>query len=169
MNDDDLHPYDGRERRFRDDDPDPERRARGLALVARLLGLPAPPPARGLRYDLSFRSGGFGAVDRLYVAMPCTPAEAAAIAARAGLLGPEAMCAEPARREAFEWLVRGDAEADAAPAEVALAFVAEHRAAFQPPPDGDVRAWFRPESGVNAWAVLYAAGGRAGFIGYDQG
>ncbi|HEU4411969.1 MAG TPA: hypothetical protein VFS43_42400 [Polyangiaceae bacterium] len=166
---DELHPYDGRERRFRDDDADPERRARGLALVARLLRLPAPPPARGLRYDLSYYSGGIGVIDCLYVAMPCAPADAEAIAARAGLLSPEAMGDDAERREAFEWLVRGEARPEATTAEAVAAFIDERRVEFQPPPGARARAWFWPDSDVNAWSLIYAAEGQLGFIAYDQG
>lgn len=54
---DDLHPYDGRTRQFRDTDTDPAAIARGRQLVASQLRLPTPPPADGLRYDFSFHSG----------------------------------------------------------------------------------------------------------------
>jgi len=65
----DLHPYDGKERRFRDEDVDPSQRARALALVTRLLGLPAPPPVAGLCYDMCFHSGGMGSSDRIWITL----------------------------------------------------------------------------------------------------
>ena len=74
---DNLHPYDGVTRRFRDNDTDPARVARGRGLVKSLLRLPELPS--GLRYDFSFLSDGSGVFDRLYAAFSCAMDEAGAI------------------------------------------------------------------------------------------
>lgn len=163
----DLHPYDGVDRRFRDDDPDAARRDRGRELAARLLGLDAP--AAELRYDLNFYSGGIGVLDRLYVALPCSPAQADAIVARLGFVTPEAAVADARWREVFEWLIGGDNEEGLSLRALVTAFVAESRAEFQPAPDERARVWFAPDSGVNAWQLVYAQDGSLCLIAYDQG
>lgn len=165
---DDLHPYDGRVRRFRDSDEDPAAVARGRGLVAAQLSLPGPPPAAGLRYDLSFDSGGSGVLDRLYAAFPCAPAEAAAIAARAGFLAVTAPWPEEDRRS-LEWLVHLEDLPDATLVDAVAAFVAEERVDFQPPPGDDTTVWAEPGSDVNHWCLLYATGGVLAYIAFDQG
>lgn len=164
---DNLHPYDDVERRFRDDDDDPSRRARGRDLVARLLGGTAVPAA-GLRYDFSFYSGGIGVIDRLYVALPCGAAEVDAIVARLGWLTPEASVADASWREHFLWLLGVEDEERPLRALVGE-FIAEQRTDFQPVPDEQARVWFESYSGVNSWALLYEQDGRLCLIGYDQG
>jgi len=164
-----LHPYDGRERRFGHDDADSDQRARGRALVARLLGLPAPPAEEGLRYALSFYSGGIGVIDRLHVAMPCAGDEAEAIAARAGWLTPEAVLADDEERGEIEWLVQDDEHPERTLAEAIAAFIEEHRADFQPRAAASARLWVAPGSGVNAWTIVYAIDGELALLGYDQG
>jgi len=165
---DDLHPYDGKERRFRHDDADPSQRVRDLALVARVLGLPAPPPSEGLRYDLRFYSGGMGILDRLHVALPCAPAEVDALVARLGLATPEAAVADEAWREDFEWLVLDEDEPRSLQAAVA-AFIEENRTELQPSSDEHARVWFSRESGVNAWSLVYEQDGVLSLIAFNQG
>lgn len=165
----DLHPYDGRTRRLRHEDADPEQRARGRALVARLLGLPAPPAEDGLRYSLSFHSGGIGVLDRLHVAMPCTWQQAEAIATRAGMITPAAVQADDEARGEIEWLVHDDDHPERTLAEALAAFIDQERVGFQPRPHAEARVWLAPESGVNAWTIVYAVDGVLAFIGYDQG
>ena len=165
---DDLHPYDGKERRFRHDDADSSQRDRARALVARLLGLAAPPPPEGLRYDLCFYSGGIGVLDRLHVALPCAPAEVDAIVARLGLATPEAAVADAAWCGDFNWLVRDEDEPLPLRAAVAV-FIEKQRADFQPSPEERSRVWFFPESGVNAWLLVYEQDGELGYIAFEQG
>lgn len=168
---DELHPYDGRERRFRHDDADAAQRERGRELVGRLLELPEPPREAGLRYDLSFYSGGIGVLDRLCVVMPCTPTEVDAIVAQLGMLDVEALLAHEDEdvREAFAWLVLDDEHPDRSHRAAVATFVEEHRAAFQPSPHQGMRAWSTSDSGVNAWSLVYEVEGELAFIGYDQG
>lgn len=164
----DLHPYDDIERRFRDDDVDPSRLARGRELVADLLGLSRPPASAGLRYDLSFYSGGTGCLDRLRIALPCAAAEVDAIVARRGHATPEALVADPTTREEFEWLVRGDDDDQTLRAAL-QEFIAGERADFQPLPDEGARVWFERGSDVNSWLLLYEQDGRLCLICFDQG
>lgn len=165
---DDLHPYDGRDRRFSDSDSDPAALARGRKLVASLLRLAAPPAIAGLRYDLLFTSGGSGVFDRLHIALPCAPAEAEEIAARAGFLAIDAPW-EQADRDDLEWLVQDEDRPERSLAEHAAAFVANERKEFQRPVGAGLRVWFTPGSDVNSWSLLYAADGELAYIAQDQG
>lgn len=167
--DEDLHPYDGRTRCFTHDDAAPEQRARGRALVARLLGLPALPIAEGLRYSLSFHSGGIGVLDRLHVAMPCTEQEAEVIAARLGMVSLEAVQADAEARGEIEWLVHDDEHPESTLAEALAVFIDQERADFQPRASAGARVWLAAESDVNTWTVMVAVDGWLAFLAYDQG
>lgn len=163
---DELHPYDGVERRFRDDDVDPSRRDRGRELVARLMGHVRLPATAGLRYDLSFYSGGLGVIDRLYVALPCGADEVDAIVAGLGYVTPEvAVAAAP---DDLEWLEPDDGARRTA-RELVAGLVDDERAEFQPPLGERGRVWLAPGSDVNAWTLLYEQDGRLCLIGRDQG
>ena len=164
----DLHPYDGQTRRFHHHDGDPSCRARGLALVARVLRLSAPPPSEGLRYDLSFHSGGTGIFDQLHVAFPCAPAEVDAIVARLRFVTPEDAIADEESREQLENLLLDEDKPRSLRAAV-IAFLEEHRTDLLPRPDEHARVWFSPDSGVNAWSVVYEQDGEQCFIAFDQG
>jgi hypothetical protein len=164
-----LHPYDGRERRFCDDDAEPEARAGGRELVARLLCLPEPPAGVGLRYELSFYSGGIGVLDRLHIAMPCSPAGVEEIVARAGMLAPPELRVDDERREALDWLVHDERHPPQSPEEALAAFVNDQRRAFQPQSREGMRTWFYPDSDVNCWSLVYEVDGVLAFIAYDQG
>ena len=145
-----LHPYDGVTRRFRHDDADP---AYGRELVARIVGVPAD----GAHYDLSFYSGGIGVLDHLAISLPGHAVEVAA-----GLEMLEASAA--LGNEPIAWLVSGDEPATLA---AVIAFVDEHRAAFQPPATD--RVWFDRDADVNTWSLVYATDGWVHYLAYDQG
>ncbi|MGZ3455132.1 MAG: hypothetical protein ACXVEF_36345 [Polyangiales bacterium] len=145
----DLHPYDGQERRFRHDDESDKEVA--IAVVERVLRLQLPRPVPSLQYDLSFFSGGIGIIDHLAISLR---ADAAAVA-RA--LGFEA--AASASSDDIEWLADGDM----------LAFIAEHKAPFQPSPASLDGAFVDPESGPNSWQLLYARDGLLHYLAFDQG
>ncbi|WP_143141149.1 hypothetical protein [Nannocystis exedens] len=167
---DSLHRYDDVERRFCDADRDLRQRERGLALVARLLGLPALETTDGLRYDLRYFSGGIGVIDRLHVALPCGAAEVDAIVARLGLVTPEDAVADAAWREDFEWFVSDEDGEGLLPLRArVVAFLAEKRADFQPRPDERARVWFARSSNVNTWSVVYEQDGTLCLAAYDQG
>jgi hypothetical protein len=162
---DNLHPYDGVTRRFRDDDTDPARVARGRGLVESLLRLPELPA--GLRYDFSFLSDGCGVFDRLFAAFPCAMDEAEAIARRAGFIASDGAW-DASDRESLEWLVSLEDHPGGMAAAVA-AFVAEQRTEFQRAPAADMRVWFTSNSDVNGWALLYAVDGELAYIAYEHG
>jgi hypothetical protein len=166
---DDLHPYDGRDRRFAHDDADPGQRARGRALVATLLSLAAPPAEAGLRYALSFFSGGIGVLDRMHVAMPCAADLAEAIATGAGMWTLEQLLADDELRPEIEQLVHDEEHPERSPQDQLVAFIEDERVPFQPPSHAGMRAWLLPHSGVNAWSLVYAVDGELAFIGFDQG
>jgi hypothetical protein len=165
---DDLHPYDGQERCFRHDDMDPSRRARGRALVAKVLSLVSPPLPEGLRYDLRFYSGGIGVQDRLHVALPLAPADVDAVVARLGMQVPDVVASDETWGEDLLWLVQD--EDDPRPLREAVErFVAKERADFQPSLGAHGRVWFDPTCSVNGWSVLYEADGDVCLIVFDQG
>jgi hypothetical protein len=163
----DLHPYDGVDRRFRHDDPDPAVRARARALVARLLRLPGAPPP-GLRCDLLFTSGGAGVHDRLHIAVPCAADEAAAIAARLGHLALDAAW-DRGERDELEWLIQDEDHPGRSPAAHAAAFIADRRGDLMPAPREDAPMWFAPGSDVNAWSLLYFVDGELAYLAEDTG
>src|SRR4051812_7560468 len=87
----DLHPYDGKERRYRHTDSD---MAPGIRIVMGLLPLPAPPSASGLMYDLSVYSGGIGILDRLAITLPRNDTSAPIVLARLQCKSPEEITSE---------------------------------------------------------------------------
>ena len=132
----------------------------------------APAALReGLRYDLSFYSGGMGVIDRMHVVVPCAPVEVEAVAARLGMLEPAALLAHPDQdvREQVAWLLLDEDQPEQPLSDAVAAFIDGHRAELQPPPGREPRAWVSLDSGVNAWSLVYAVDGELAFIGYDQG
>lgn len=166
---DDLHPYDDKLRRFRHTDVEPAYVERGQGLVVRLLRLAALPA--GVRYDLSFLSGGSGVWDRLYVGFPCAAEEVARIAGEAGfkIVSAQWETWETPDREDIEWLVSLEDFPDGTLAEAVAAFVGEERGELLAAPEAGMRVWFEPGSNVNHWAMIYAAGGELGYVAFDQG
>lgn len=160
----DLHPYDGKTRRFAHDDAEA---GEGPSLVARLLGLDAPPAGDGLRYELSFYSGGIGVLDHLAIAVPADAARVARVVRHLGGRSPEEAIKIPAWAESFRWLVG----ADDAPTirDAAVRFLDEQRSAFQPACEVGHEIWFAEDSGVNTWSAAWLAGDVLCFLAYDQG
>jgi hypothetical protein len=155
-----LHPYDGKERRFHHDDA---QRDEGLALVARFLKLPSAPPAA--RYDMRFFSGGIGIFDHIAIAIEADHAEALRIVSQCGYVAPAA--AAGAWREELELLVGADESAPFAAALVT--FVADARRELQPAYAHGNPIWFEPDSDVNHWGVMWHADGVLAHLAYDQG
>lgn len=156
---DELHPYDGQERRFRDSDTSDELLARGRDLVTKLLKLPRPPPAGAIQYDLSFYSGGIGVFDRLFIRLACSFDEASSIIAALGFIDSLEAGGDLEWRDDFAWLIDGEVRA----------FLMESKAAFQPKPSADGRAYFERLSTVNSWAAVYFAEGTLNYLAFDQG
>jgi hypothetical protein len=150
----DLHPYDGKERRFRYDDATCEN---GRAIVAKIMQLPVAP--RGALFDMTFYSGGVGIFDRVAIAFAATHDDAVQIACAL------AFVAADAGDGALGWFV-----GDELPVAAELArFIAERRHGFQPDyADGDP-LWFEAGSDIDHWAVAWHSGGMLAYLGYDQG
>lgn len=162
----DLHPYDGKERRFRHTDPDP---SEGLVVVATLLGLQHPPSGRGLRYDLSFFSGGIGVLDRLAITMQATRAQWAAAARHLAARGPADLAADPEHGEDFRWLVQGSLDAQEEVRAASVRFIDEERARFQRACLPADTILFGAGSNVNDWCVIWGRRAALHYLGYSQG
>ena len=161
----DLHPYDGKTRRFRHDDESDK--AIGLSLCERLLGTPLGSERDRLRYDLSFASGGFGVFDHLAISVEATDARATAIAEALGFV--------PARvafeNESVLNMIGADPEdpGDSPPDLALRAFVDDHKADFQPELASVDAAWIDPDAGVNHWALFHVSGGWLHYLEFYQG
>jgi hypothetical protein len=159
----DLHPYDGKERRYRNSDVD---RAGGLKIVAKLLRLASPPAPNSLRYDLSFYSGGIGVLDVLGITYACSLAEFERVAVGLNAQDVAAAVADPAWAEDLLWLIDADG---LSPADAATKFVLEEKFDFQAvcTPSSPIR--FVVGSGVNDWTVLWFESLHLNYRGYSQG
>lgn len=161
----DLHPYDGKERRFRHTDRD---MAPGVRIVMDLLHLPAPPSAPGLLYDLSFYSGGIGVMDRLAITLPREGPSAPVVLTRLPGKPPEEIASDPSCQNDFLWLIND--EDDPLPVRAAAArFINENRQEFQPECQVSGAMWFEAESNVNSWTALWETDGVLSYLSYDQG
>jgi hypothetical protein len=165
---DDLHPYDGQERSFRHDDPEPSWRAQGRALVARLLALPEPPAPEGLRYELRYYSGGIGVQDFIHVALPASRVEVDAAVARLRLVTPEAAAADAESGQDILGVMQGGDNARSL-GEGVDEFVEDNRASFQPSRGADDRVWVALPFSPNFWTVVYEVGGDLCLMAFDQG
>lgn len=162
----DLHPYDGSEFRFSHDDAEPQE---GLDIVRRVLHLDAPPsPVDGVRYDLSFYSGGTGIRDSLAIALPRARFEVTAIVSRLGYVAPHDALRDEAWGDDFRWLLDLD-ESPLSLEEAVLRFVNAQRAPFQSPCLRSSDVWFEPCSTVNGWAAIWVADGWINMRGFEQG
>jgi hypothetical protein len=160
----DLHPYDGKERRYRHTDDDVHE---GIQLLTQILGLPTPPPQLGLRYDLSFYSGGIGVLDRLAITLPLQRPQALDVVARLQARGPEDAVADADWRDDFLWLI--DDEDNRLPRIAAARFINGNRSEFQSPCDASDAIWFESESDVNAWTALWHTHDMLNYLAYAQG
>jgi hypothetical protein len=163
----DLHPHDGRERRYRHTDTDP---GEGIALVTKLLQLPAPPRTEGLRYNLSFYSGGSGVVDKLAISLPLAPTVAERIVSNLEAKTPEEAVGDMEWKNEFLWLIADEDGYNSLPLrEETARFVSQSRMEFQPDCRPSDPHWFAQGSGVNSWTALWQCGGTLSFLAYDQG
>jgi hypothetical protein len=167
----DLHPYDGKERRFRHQDTGD--RSVALGIIERLLATPLPSPAPRMLYDLSFYSGGSGVFDRLRLSLEADEARCQDILAHLGFV-PPAEILTSVDAEDFCWLI-GSVEGPltVAPSvflETALpGFIDENKEAFQPRLRSPDRVWFDSDSNVNGWSLVYAEDGWLHYLAYEQG
>jgi hypothetical protein len=159
----DLHPYDGKERRYRDSDANP---ADALPIVAKLLGLAAISRMGPLRYDLSFFSGGIGVHDVLGITYPCTLAEFEQIAEGLAAKDVAAAAVDPGWSEDFLWLIKADG---LTPADAAARFLSDERLDFQGPCTSTSPIRFVVWSDVNDWTALWFDSSQLNYRGYSQG
>lgn len=161
----DLHPYDGKERCFRHDVPHDPAVVRGV--LARFLGVAPPVDLAGVRFDLSFYSGGIGVFDRLFVSIPVDTEARAKILAHLRLVP----CEEGLAHEDVRWLLGVDNDegvtlaADAACA----AFIQNEKRPFQPAIASASALWVDPESSVNGWTVATHVDDALHVIAFEQG
>lgn len=161
----DLHPYDGKERRYRHTDADLRE---GIRLVTQLIYLPTPPPRLGLLYDLSFYSGGIGILDRLAITLPLQLPQTLGVVAGLRASTPDDALSDPGWRDDFLWLV-DDEDNPLPPRAAAARFIHENRREFQPECDASSAIWFEPVSNVNAWTALWHSHDLLSYLAYDQG
>jgi hypothetical protein len=159
----DLHPYDGKERRYRNSDAD---RADGLKIVAKLLRLASPPEPNSLRYDLSFYSGGIGVLDVLGITYACSLAEFERIAVGLNAQDVAAAVGDPAWAGDLLWLIDADV---LLPGDAATRFVLEEKFDFQAVCTPSSPTRFVVGSGVNDWTVLWFESLHLNYRGYSQG
>lgn len=160
----DLHPYDSVRRRFCHTDAAQDE---GRALIARLLGLPAPL-AGELLYDLSFFSGGIGVIDHLAITLPSDGALWSRVAG--------SLCARTLAEAAADQSWAGDliglltGEEEAVPLRpAAVQFINQHRREVQAECAPASCILFGYESNVNDWVVLWGEDAQLNYLGYSQG
>ena len=162
---DPLHPYDGKERRYRHTDDDIRE---GIRLVTQMLRLPTPPPQLGLLYDLSIYSGGIGVLDRLAIALPFPRTQTLDVIANLEARCPEEALSDLGWRDDFLWLV-DDEDNRLVPRVAAARFLNAKRSEFQPECDAFAEIWFEPGSNVNEWTVLWRTHDMLSYLAYAQG
>lgn len=161
----DLHPYDGSEQRYRHTDVD---QTTGLAAVARILGLPAPPASDRLQYDLSFYSGGIGVLDKLAMALAFDEGLWSMIITGLGARAPDDLDGAGDEGEDFRWLMLGDA--DQRDIRVAAAeFIESNRASFQSPCSSEEEILFTAHSNVNDWTAIWRGADVINLLEFNQG
>jgi hypothetical protein len=160
-----LHPYDGVERRFRHTDTEHEA---GLAIVARLLGLPTLPPSHVILYDLSFYSGGIGVLDKLAITLRADQSIWASVSAALAARTPEQALHDPEWADDLAWLLFDD-EQPAELGELAARFINQERRAFQTECHPASQILLAEGSGVNWWLALWGDDATLNYLSYDQG
>lgn len=160
-----LHPYDGRERRFCHTDVSP---TAGLVIVARVLHLNELPSQHGVFYDLSFYSGGMGIFDHLAITLPADTNlwKSVTVALRAKT--PEEACQDEGWAEDLLWLINDDDE-PILPHEATVRFINSKRQAFQSKCVPTSWLYFEEESNINDWTVLWGDDTQLNYLGYSQG
>jgi hypothetical protein len=160
-----LHPYDGKERRFRHTYAETKA---GLAIVAQLLGLSNDASISGALYDLSFFSGGLGIIDQLAITVQADQSIWTCVTAKH-----QAQTLEQASQNAdwvdeLVWLLT-DEETPLPLCESAVQFINSERHEFQAECFPTHRLLFADGSGVNWWIAFWGDETTLNFLGYDQG
>lgn len=162
----DLHPYDGRERVYRNTDVLPHKGRSVAALLLGLEQLPADPDK--VRYDLTIYSGGIGVFDRLAITVPASPAIWESVAAHLCVRRVPDSCADPEWGLEFVWLISNSEVVEDA-LESATAFVNSERRAFQTECGPSDQLLFGEGSNVNDWTCLWGKDGSLNYLGFSQG
>ena len=160
-----LHPYDGVERRYRHTDAEPET---GLAIVARLLGLPNISSSQVVGYDLSFYSGGIGVLDKLAITLQVDRSTWASIAEALRAKAPEQALQDADWADELVWLLT-DEEEPIQIRESAVQFINRERCEFQAECRATNHILFADGSGVNWWLALWGDDMTLNYCSYDQG
>lgn len=162
----DLHPYDGRERRFRHSDSLPNK---GRTIAAQLLGLEElPDRANAVLYDLLIYSGGIGVLDQLAISLSASPAIWESVAAHLSARRVQDVCADPEWGSEFVWLISSSEHVEDAN-RAAIDFVNSERRAFQSECGPSDRLLFGEASNVNDWSCLWGEVGHLNYLGFSQG
>ncbi len=162
----DLHPYDGVERRFSHCD---ENALQGREVVAQVLGLPTAVELDGIRYDLSFYSGGTGVFDRLAIAMPVRSGLLDLVLKSLNAADIETVAREAWVREELLWLLTREEDPTQSVPQAAIKFINDQRRAFQQSCDESSAVYSTQSSNVNYWTILWASEGELNLIGCSQG
>lgn len=160
-----MRPYDGKQRLYRHTDPDT---GPGLAVLRRVLKLPASASISGVRWEMSFYSGGLGTLDRVAVAIPTRGLALTAILHDLEARAPVDARGVASCDEELQWLLF-DGEQPESAAEAVVSFVEEERHAFQTQCSAADRVWFVDGSDVNDWAALWESDGVLNFLSASQG
>ena len=157
--------YDGKEHDFRDNDQTSEN---GREQVGLLLGLGGTPTADGLRFHLSFYSGGIGVLDKHSISMNADQQLWTASTTSIKGSPPSTLLADKEWGEDFNWLVTADETFPSIEA-AAICFINSERADFQTECAPDMRMLFAACSDVNGWSALWGTETRLSYLYYDQG
>ena len=160
-----VPPYDNKEYRFRDSDPSAQA---GRERVALLLGLPNAPNEDGLRFDLSFYSGGIGVYDQHAIAMNADAGLWSATKKHLSAKTPTESAGDDSWSEEFNWLVYGDDEFPSLNDAVVM-FINRQRKDFQDQCTPNMTVLFQASSNVNDWSALWGTNTRLNYLGFSQG
>lgn len=161
----DIPPYDGKEYRYCDRGASAKE---GRQRVASLLGLPQAPSAAGLRFDLSFYSGGIGVFDQLAISIIADTVLWATVRSYLSAKTPIESANDVLWSEEFVWLVCGE-ETFPSIDDAAVSFINSQRKDFQDQCTPDMTVFFHEWSNVNDWAVVWGTDARLNYLGFSQG
>lgn len=161
----DIPPYDGKEYRYCDRGASAKE---GRQRVASLLGLPQAPSAAGLRFDLSFYSGGIGVYDQLAISMIADADLWTTVSSHLSAKTPIESTNDEAWSDEFVWLVCGE-ETFPSIDDAAVSFINSQRKDFQDQCARNMTILFHDCSNVNDWAVVWGTETRLNYLGFSQG
>lgn len=158
-----LHPYDGKERRFTHKDI---KQGKGLSIINDLLGF--EPQGNGLLYDLSFYSGGIGVIDKLAITFPASYCKFEVLKNKLEILSPEDAGNDEFWSEDFIWLVEDEALKQDIRVK-SINFINENKLPFQATCTANSDIFFVKWSDVNDWTVIWIDSGVFNYAAFSQG